>query len=250
MIEAIRQFVTDPIVMSAWVITVVIAVGVLIRDLLTRNAELGTLMKVVWVLTVLYSGLLGLAVYYFSGRKQISCDSLWRRSWRSDAHCYSGCGAGEIIGLILATAVIGLTSNLWVGLITFTFAYITGFTLTVGPLLNEGESWGAAIKDAFWGETVSITAMELSAIGVDLFLAGKATIGEPLFWASLVISLTIGLLVAYPFNVGLIHFGVKEGMMNPQHAGEHGHGHGHSHDHDDHDAQHAAHGQHAQPHHG
>lgn len=29
----------------------------------------------------------------------LSHDSLWRRSFRSVAHCYSGCGAGEVYPL-------------------------------------------------------------------------------------------------------------------------------------------------------
>jgi hypothetical protein len=57
--------------------------------------------------------------------------------------------------------------------------------------------------------------MEIVAIGVDLWLAKDATIGEPLFWASLGVSLTAGLVAAYPVNVLLVHLGVKEGMMNP-----------------------------------
>ncbi|WP_439028641.1 DUF4396 domain-containing protein [Haloarchaeobius sp. DT45] len=46
-------------------------------------------------------------------------------------------------------------------------------------------------------------------------LAGEAAIVEPLFWASLVVSLSVGLLVAYPVNVFLVHQGVKDGMQNP-----------------------------------
>ena len=39
--------------------------------------------------------------------------------------------------------------------------------------------------------------------------------GEVLFWAALVFSLSLGVVAAYPVNVFLIEFGVKEGMMNP-----------------------------------
>jgi len=62
--------------------------------------------------------------------------------------------------------------------------------------------------------------MELVAIGVDLWLAGNATIGEPLFWSSLVVSLTAGLVAAYPVNVLLIALGVKEGMHSPRELAE------------------------------
>jgi hypothetical protein len=45
-------------------------------------------MKFVWGFTVLYSGPVGLAVYWYSGRSQIRRDSLWRRGFRSVCHCY------------------------------------------------------------------------------------------------------------------------------------------------------------------
>jgi hypothetical protein len=37
-----------------------------------------------------------------------------------------------------------------------------------------------------------------------------------LFWTALLLSLTAGLLAAYPVNALLIRFGIKEGMMNPR----------------------------------
>ena len=57
--------------------------------------------------------------------------------------------------------------------------------------------------------------MEIVAIGTDLWLAGEATLGDPLFWAALAFSLSMGLLAAYPVNFLLIRRGVKEGMMDP-----------------------------------
>ncbi len=48
-----------------------------------------------------------------------------------------------------------------------------------------------------------------------------ARIGGPVFWGALIISLSMGLLAAYPVNVLLIRFGVKEGMHNPKHMMEH-----------------------------
>ncbi|MFB6123250.1 MAG: DUF4396 domain-containing protein [Haloferacaceae archaeon] len=53
------------------------------------------------------------------------------------------------------------------------------------------------------------------AVVVVAALAGEAHVGDVLFWTSLVFSLTVGLLVAYPVNVALVHRGVKDGMQNP-----------------------------------
>jgi hypothetical protein len=165
----------------------------------------------VWIFTVAYSGPLGLWIYWVTGRKQIARDSVWRRGARSVAHCYSGCGLGEITGLLITVGLLSL-GNWWVVGTTFTLAYVAGFALTVGPLMQEGIAPAVALRDAF----ASITVMEIVAISVDLLLAGTATLGEPLFWSSLIVSLTAGLAAAYPVNVLLIRWGVKEGMHDPR----------------------------------
>ena len=54
--------------------------------------------------------------------------------------------------------------------------------------------------------------------------AAGAGPAEPLFWTSMLFSLSAGLCAAYPVNVWLIHAGVKSGMGHP--GGAHAHGHG------------------------
>jgi hypothetical protein len=190
-----------------------------------------SLMKVVWGLTVLYSGPIGLAIYLWSGRKEIAADNLPRRAFRSVAHCYSGCGMGEIVGVIIAAGLLSLGS-FWVSVITFLLAYAAGYALTVGPLVQDGVPLRKALWEAVLAETPSITVMEVTAIGVSLWLAGSANIGDIRFWTALIVSLSCGLAAAYPVNLLLIHFGVKEGMMDPRmtdHSDPAGHNPGHSH---------------------
>ncbi|MXN64474.1 DUF4396 domain-containing protein [Stappia sp. GBMRC 2046] len=214
----ILDIVSDPLFLICWALAMVPSLIVLIYDLRSKNAHLMPLMKLVWALTVLYSGPLGLLIYWKTGRKEIARDSIWRRSFRSVAHCYSGCGMGEIVGVVIAVGLLSL-GNLWVAGITFVLAYVAGYSLTVGPLMQEGVPFRTALRDAFFAETPSIAVMEVVAIGSDLYLAGSATMGEIIFWSSLIVSLTLGLLAAYPVNVLLIHFGVKEGMMDPRMSG-------------------------------
>lgn len=216
----LREILTRPAFLVAWGILVVAALAVLVRDLRRHNREIGGLMKWVWIFTVAYSGPFGLAVYFYSGRKQIARDSLWRRGFRSVAHCYSGCGAGEIAGVFITAGLLSL-ANWWVMGVSFVLAYAAGFALTVGPLMQEGVGLRRALWDAFYSETPSITVMEIVAIGVDLWLAGGARIGEPLFWSSLVVSLSAGLVAAYPVNVLVVALGVKEGMRSPKDMAEH-----------------------------
>lgn len=204
---------TTPWLLGGWATLVALSLAILVYDLYAKQS-LVALMAFVWVLTVLYSGPIGLALYWWAGRKQIPRDSLGRRAVRSTAHCYSGCGAGEVTGVTLAAGVLALRTAPTVA-VTFAFAYAFGMALTVGPLLQEGVGLVAALRDAFLSETLSITVMEVVAISVDLWLAGEATIGEPLFWTGLIVSLSIGFLAALPVNAWLVARGVKEGMQDP-----------------------------------
>lgn len=214
--EAFREFLSQPATLIVWIAVSLVCLAILVWDLRKNNPELGSLMKYVWGLTTLYSGPLGLAIYYYTGRKQIRRDSVWRKGWRSTSHCYSGCGAGEIVGIVLTVGILAVASNVIVALATFSFAYLFGMILTIGPLMQEGVGWSEAVTDAFYSESASIVFMEAVAIGVDIWVAGEATMGNVLFWTALLFSLTMGLLAAYPVNVLLIKGGVKEGMMNPR----------------------------------
>ena len=221
--QTLTAVLSSPWFLILWAALMIPCQIVLIRDLTRNNTHLMSLMKVVWVLTVLYSGPLGLLVYWRCGRKEIPDDNLWRRAFRSVAHCYSGCGMGEIAGLIIAVGLLQL-GNWGTAAITFTLAYVAGYALTVGPLLQGGEKLGTALKDAVISETPSIAVMEVVAIGVDMTLAGEAGLGDVRFWSSLIVSLTCGLVAAYPVNVLLIRKGVKEGMMDPRMT-DHAHHH-------------------------
>ncbi|MDS0295200.1 DUF4396 domain-containing protein [Halogeometricum luteum] len=217
--RVLEPVLSSPVVAGIWVLLVVSAVAVLWWDIRKRNEALPSMMKFVWTLTVVYSGPIGLAVYWWSGRTQIARDSLWRRGARSTSHCYSGCGLGEIVGITLAQGILGL-HTLWVVVVTFGFAYLFGYGLNIGPLMQEGSSFREATRDALLSETPSITVMEIAAIGTDLLLAGTAGIGSVLFWMAMAFSLSVGFIAAYPVNAGLITFGVKEGMMNPKEMGQ------------------------------
>ncbi|MGD8577053.1 MAG: DUF4396 domain-containing protein [Thiohalophilus sp.] len=217
---------TDERFLTVWAIILVICLSWLVVDLKKSNKHIDSLMKVVWFLTVAYSGPIGLWLYYVSGRKQIKRDSIWRKGVRSVAHCYSGCGAGEITGVIIAAGLLAL-DNTGIAIVTFAFAYVFGYALTFGPLVQGGMSVKQALIDTFYSDTVTIAVMEVTAISIDLWLSARATIDQPLFWGALVFSLTVGLIAAYPVNVLLIRLGVKGGMGDPRDTSGAGHSHAH-----------------------
>lgn len=116
--ELLTPILSDPTVLGLWLLLIGVSVTVLRWDISKRNQALPSLMKGVWSLVVLYSGPFGLALYWYAGRTQSSHDSLWRRGVRSTAHCYSGCGAGAVVGVTLAHAVLTLAVG-WVAAMAF-----------------------------------------------------------------------------------------------------------------------------------
>jgi hypothetical protein len=213
--EALVPILSEPAVLFGWAVAVAAALGALWWDLRERNTGLSSLMEGVWGLVVLYSGPFGLGIYWLSGRQQMAHDSLWRRGARSTAHCFSGCGAGEVTGVVVLVGLVAIQNALVTTLGTFALAYLFGYALTAGPLLQDGEALSTAVRDALYTETPSITVMEVVAIGTDVLLAGEATIGTALFWGGLIFSLSLGFVAAYPVNVALVAVGVKEGMSDP-----------------------------------
>lgn len=115
--------------LGVWLVLIVASLGVLWWDLCTRNQAIGSWMKLVWTLSVLFSGPIALAVYWWSGRTQIDHDSTWRGGWRSTSHCYSGCGTGEGLGVPFATTVLGF--GIIGVVVTFGLAYLFGSSLNM-----------------------------------------------------------------------------------------------------------------------
>lgn len=205
----------SPELLTAWLILMILSQMVLLYDLSYNNKRIGSLMNVVWFFTVLYSGVLGLGIYWKTGRHSIENDSIWRRGFRSVSHCYSGCGSGEAVGIVIAVGILSL-NNIGIATFTFFFAYLFGYALTVGPLVQEGVELKSAIRDAFYSETASITLMEIVAVSIDITLSEGSGLSEIRFWSALIVSLSLGLVAAYPVNLLLLKKGIKEGMMDPR----------------------------------
>ncbi len=119
-------------------------------------------------------------------------------------HCLSGCAIGEVAGMIIGT-VLGWGSWETVGLAVI-LAFITGFGLTMIPLLRNGMALGRALRVAFAADFISVTIMEIVDNAVMMAIPGAmaAGIGEPLFWTSLGLSLVIAFFAAWPVNIWLI----------------------------------------------
>lgn len=64
-----------------------------------------TIMNVVWPITVIYSGPIGLIFYYYIGRRAHQEKPMWQSTVASTSHCGAGCALGDIIGIPIVVAL-------------------------------------------------------------------------------------------------------------------------------------------------
>ena len=133
-------------------------------------------------------------------------------------HCLTGCGIGEVLGLVLATwwgwgdaASIALAVAL---------AFLFGYSFTLVPLVRSGLALAAAVPIALAADTVSIAVMEIVDNAVVLLVPGAMDAGldDPLFWGSLALALAAAFLVAFPVNRWLIARGRGHAVVHAHHG--------------------------------
>jgi hypothetical protein len=129
-------------------------------------------------------------------------------------HCLTGCAIGEILGMVIATA-LGL-ANLPSILLSVALAFLFGYGLTSLPLLRAGLALAAVIPLALASDTLSIGVMEIvdNAIVVAVPGAMDAGLGDVLFWGSLTFSLAVAGAVALPVNRWLIARGKGHAVIH------------------------------------
>ena len=137
---------------------------------------------------------------------------------RATVHCLTGCGIGEVLGLVLATA--WGWSDLPAIALAVVLAFIFGYGLTLWPLARAGMRLGRAIRLALSADTLSIVTMEIVDNAIILVIPGamEAGLADVLFWGSLAVALVIAFAVTFPVNLWLISRGRGHAVVH-----EHGH---------------------------
>jgi hypothetical protein len=145
-------------------------------------------------------------------------ESLTRTAFRATVHCLTGCAIGEVLGLVISTALgwHDLPSIALAVVLAFAF----GYGLTIRPLLGGGLSFGAAARIALAADTVSIAVMEVVDNAIVLAVPGAMAAGltDLLFWGSLAVSLAFAFLVALPVNRWLIARGLGHAVVHAHHG--------------------------------
>jgi len=144
--------------------------------------------------------------------------SLNRLAVSATLHCLTGCGIGEVLGMMIGTALGWGNSETIV--LAVVLAFFFGYTLTMRPLLHSGMGLVAALKLALAADTASITIMEIVDNAVMLLIPGAmhATLTSLLFWVSLAIALAVAAVAAFPVNRWLIARGRGHAVVHAHHG--------------------------------
>jgi preprotein translocase subunit SecG len=134
-------------------------------------------------------------------------------------HCLTGCAIGEIVGLIIGTA-LGL-SNVTTIAIAVGLAFVFGYALSTLPLLKAGLALGTALSVVLAADTLSILTMEIVDNAVMAAIPGAMNAGlvNPIFWIGMAIALTVAFFAAVPVNRYLLQKGKGHALTHQYHGG-------------------------------
>lgn len=211
-----------------------------------RHPQKMWIMSVVWPITALYFGPIGLWAYYAIGRKSASADMAHQHHEHVDpknpvenagpkggrpywqivavgvSHCGGGCTLGDIIAewIVFYSAWTIAGATIWPEyILDFALAYLLGIVFqyfAIAPMRNLPVKAGiwAAIK----ADTLSLTAFEIGLFGWMalthwiFFRHSHLSPTEPTYWFMMQIGMVLGFFTSYPVNIWLIQAGVKDAM--------------------------------------
>lgn len=132
-------------------------------------------------------------------------------------HCLTGCAIGEVLGLVVGT-ILGLGTLVSI-VLAVVLAFVFGYALTMLPLLRHGLALKTALGLALASDTASIALMEVVDNLIMVVIPGAMDAGLTswLFWGSLLVSLLLAGVLAFPLNRWLIERGKGHAVLHAHH---------------------------------
>ncbi len=221
-----------------WLVAAAVSVLIVAGDLSAGHQQRMWIMNLVWPLTVLWSGPIGLVAYFTLGRSGTAQAAraaallhepppgrdrpFWQTVALAATHCGAGCALGDLLAeaLVVAVPVVFLGRAVFgTWLVDFAFAFALGIVFqffTIAPM--RGLKLGPGLVAALKADTLSLVAWQVGMYGwmaVALFvLYSPATLPKsgPEFWFMMQVAMCAGFVTAYPVNWALLRRGIKEPM--------------------------------------
>jgi hypothetical protein len=141
----------------------------------------------------------------------------WSMAARATLHCLTGCAIGEVLGMVIGTA-LGW-NNVATMTLAIVLAFFFGYALTLWGVLKAGVDLKGAIRVALAADTISIAVMETIDNGVIALWPGgmDAHLTDAMFWWVLAIALAAAFVVTTPINKWMIGRGKGHAVVHQYH---------------------------------
>lgn len=210
-------------VLTIWYILTAGSMIVLIWDLST-NTPTGRVMKLAWILVILYTGPIGLLIYLLSCRQPLpdTHDAFIAPHWKQAVGSLLHCVAGDATGIIISAAIVyhfGFPNGIDL-IIEYLSAFIVGLFVFQALFMISmyGGNYWLAVRKTFFAETVSMNMVMVGMIPTMVvliqILPGADNPEHVLFWGVMSVATMVGMITAYPINSWMVARGLKHGMMS------------------------------------
>lgn len=127
-------------------------------------------------------------------------DDLTKQAIKHTIHCLIGCGIGEIVGMLIASALgwhrVGRLP------LAIVLAFVFGYSLTYRGVRKNVSSSKEAFKITAATDTISIATMEVVDNTIEFIIPNAllVTATQFRFWWGLALSLSIAFIITVPVN--------------------------------------------------
>jgi Domain of unknown function (DUF4396) len=130
----------------------------------------------------------------------VHTDNVTKQAIKHTTHCLIGCGIGEIVGMLIASALGWQRVGRFPLAIVLAFAF--GYALTYRGVRKQVQSSKEAIRVTAATDTVSIATMEVVDNTIEFIIPNAllVTAAQPRFWWGLALSLAIAFVITVPVN--------------------------------------------------
>lgn len=132
-----------------------------------------------------------------------------RLAFSATVHCLTGCGIGEVWGVILGLLLeLSALFSIILGII---LGFLFGFLLGIIPLVRAGKTLQESFRIIFISEFISISVMEATEVAIQIYTPWVMDAGlmSLLFWWWMLLALVWSFIVTYPINYILIKKGIR-----------------------------------------
>lgn len=141
----------------------------------------------------------------------------WGMATKATLHCLTGCAIGEILGMVIGTAL--LWGNVPTMVLAISLAFVFGYSFTLFAVRRAYLDWKSAIKIALAADTVSIAVMEIVDNSIIALTPGAmdAHLSDGLFWYALLGGFAVAFLITTPVNKWMIGRGKGHAVVHSLH---------------------------------